>query len=248
MSQHIEVARDGAVQSVRFNRAEKKNAITGDMYAAISAALTSAEGDAGIRVHVLFGSGGVFSAGNDLADFLKSGSIMTDSGDIIRFLKLVAGLEKPLVAGVDGLAVGVGTTLLMHCDMVYASPDSWFQTPFTALGLVPEAGSSLIGPRLMGHALAFELLVAGGKFSTEKALAAGLLNAIIPGEALEAETMKAAAKLAALPPEAVKISKRLLKGDAAAVAQRIEDEVALFAERLHSDEAQAAVRAFFQRS
>ncbi len=248
MSDLIEIARDGAVQTIRFNRPDKKNAITGDMYAAISAALTAAEADAGVRVHVLFGSGGVFTAGNDLADFLRSGSILADSGNITRFLKLVAGLEKPLIAGVDGLAVGVGTTLLMHCDMVYASPTSWFQTPFTALGLVPEAGSSLIGPRIMGHAFAFELLVAGGKFSAEKALMSGLLNSVIPSEALEAETMKAAARLAGLPPEAVKISKRLLKGDAAAVAQRIDDEVALFAERLHSEEAQAAVRAFFQRS
>ncbi|MBC8050635.1 MAG: crotonase/enoyl-CoA hydratase family protein [Chitinophagales bacterium] len=248
MSELIHVVRDGAVQSIRFNRAEKKNAITGEMYAAISTAMIAAEADATIRVHVLFGSGGVFTAGNDLADFLKSGSIMTDSSNITQFLKLVAGLEKPLIAGVDGLAVGVGTTLLMHCDMVYASPASWFQTPFTALGLVPEAGSSFLGPRIMGHALAFELLVAGGKFSAEKALMAGLLNAVVPSESLEAETMKAAVKLAGLPPEAVKISKRLLKGDAGAVVQRIEDEVALFAERLHSEEAQAAVRAFFQRS
>ncbi|MDZ4791691.1 MAG: crotonase/enoyl-CoA hydratase family protein [Hyphomicrobiales bacterium] len=248
MSEFIQVVRDGAVQSIRFNRPKKKNAITGEMYTAISAALIAAEADATIRVHVLFGSGGVFTAGNDLADFMRSGSIMTDSSNITQFLKLVAGLEKPLIAGVDGLAVGVGTTLLMHCDIVYASTGSWFQTPFTALGLVPEAGSSLLGPRIIGHALAFELLVAGGKFSAEKAFMAGLLNAVVPSESLEAETMKAAVKLADLPPEAMKISKLLLKGDAGAVAQRIEDEVALFAERLHSEEAQAAVRAFFQRS
>lgn len=247
MSQHMEIARHGAVQTIRFNRPEKKNAISADMYAAISEALIAGEADASMRAHVLFGTQGAFTAGNDLADFMASSSMAQDIASITKFLQLVARLEKPLIAGVDGLAVGVGTTLLMHCDMVYATPQSWFQTPFTALGLVPEAGSSLLGPRQMGHALAFELLVAGGKFSAEKALIAGLVNAVMPSEALEAETLKAAAKVAALPPEAVKISKRLLKTDAAAVAQRIEDEVALFGQRLRSDEAQAAVRAFFAK-
>ncbi|MDX2264670.1 MAG: crotonase/enoyl-CoA hydratase family protein [Hyphomicrobiales bacterium] len=245
---HMDIQRHGAVQTIRFNRPEKKNAISGEMYAAISEALTTGEADASVRAHVLLGAQGAFTAGNDLKDFMASGSLAQDIAKITQFLKLVAGLEKPLIAGVDGLAVGVGTTLLMHCDLVYASPESYFQTPFTALGLVPEAGSSLLGPRIMGHALAFELLVAGGKFSAEQALIAGLVNTVVPSDALEAETLKAAARVAAMPPEAVKISKRLLKGDGAEVAKRIEDEVRLFGERLRSEECQAAVRAFFQRA
>ncbi len=242
---HIGIERHGGVLAIRFRRPEKKNAITGDMYGAVARALTSGEANPDVRAYVLFGSGGTFTAGNDIADFQATGSLATGAANIVHFLTLVAGLEKPLIAGVDGLAVGVGTTLLMHCDMVYATPAAWFQTPFTALGLVPEAGSSLIGPRLLGHAVAFELLVAGRRLTAERALAAGLINAICAPEALEAETLKLAAEIAALPPEAVKLSKRLLKGDGAEVAARIRHEVDIFAERLKTPEAQAAFAAFF---
>ncbi len=248
MAELIEVTRQGGVQCIRFNRPDKKNAITAVMYQALAEALTGGEADAGVRCHVLLGSGGSFTAGNDIGDFQKSGDPLARLAEIKRFLTAVSTTEKPLLAGVDGLAVGVGVTLLMHCDMVYASPQSWFQTPFTALGLVPEAASSLMGPRLMGHPLAFELLVAGEKFTAERALAAGLLNAVVPADQLEPEILKMAAKLAALPAEAVKISKRLLKGDKAEIAQRIDAETVLFVERLASEEAQAAFRAFFTRA
>jgi len=245
VSELIGIERRGPVLAIRFQRPEKKNAITGEMYASITRAFVEGEANPDVRAYVLFGSGGAFTAGNDIADFQRTGSLVTGAADIVRFLTLVAGLEKPLLAGVDGLAVGVGTTLLMHCDMVYATPAAWFQTPFTALGLVPEAGSSLIGPRLLGHAVAFELLVAGRRLSAERALSAGLINAIHEADALEAETLKLAAEIAALPPEAVTLSKRLLKGDGAAVAARIRHEVEIFAERLKTPEAQAAFAAFF---
>lgn len=244
----IEVTREGAVQCIRFNRPEKKNAITVAMYNALAGALRQGDADDVVRCHVLLGSGGSFTAGNDIADFQQSGDPVARLAEIKDFLTAISTTEKPLLAAVDGLAVGVGVTLLMHCDMVFATPQSWFQTPFTALGLVPEAASSLLGPRLMGYARAFELLVAGEKFSAERALACGVINNLYPAADLEAETLKMAAKLAALPAGAVKISKRLLKGEPEDVARRIDAETALFIERLGSGEAQAAFRAFFARA
>jgi enoyl-CoA hydratase/carnithine racemase len=153
-----------------------------------------------------------------------------------------------LLAGVDGLAVGVGATLLLHCDMVFATPRTLLRTPFTALGLTPEAGSSLLAPRMMGHARAFELLVAGCDMDARAAQAAGLVNAVVSGDELEEGVLAAAHRICDLPRTAVLAARRLLKGDPSETLARIEAEAAIFAERLQSPEAQAAFSAFMQRT
>lgn len=245
MSELILIERRGQVTALRFNRPEKKNAITAAMYERLAKSLAEAAADENIRAVALMGSQGCFSAGNDITDFQKTGIGPEETAPVLAFLGAISTFEKPLLAAVDGLAVGVGATLLLHCDMVFASPESWFQTPFTALGLVPEAGSSLLGPRMMGYQNAFEFLIAGEKFSADRALATGLVNRIFPQSALEAETLNAAERLAALPPEAAKLSKQLLKGSAEEMANRIVTEAQIFVERIKTEEAQNAFRAFF---
>jgi enoyl-CoA hydratase/carnithine racemase len=245
MPEGVRIARDGPVQILRFDRPEKKNAITGAMYDALAEALEAASRDEGIGVSVVLGSPEIFTAGNDIGDFIRMAAQSAAFGEpILRFLRAVATHDRPLLAGVDGLAVGVGTTLLLHCDYVLATPRSLFRTPFTALGLVPEAASSLLAPRVMGHARAFELLVMGRDFDAERALAAGLVNAVVSPEALEPQILAAALGMAARPRQAVLASRRLLKGDAAETLARIDAEAALFAERLASREAQEAFAAF----
>ena len=182
MTEGIRVERDGALQILRFDRPQKKNAITGAMYDGFADALEEASRDEAIGVSVFLGSPGVFTAGNDIGDFIRMVSEGRGLGDsILRFLRAVATFDRPLLAGVDGLAVGVGTTLLMHCDYVLATPRALLRTPFVALGLVPEAASSLLAPRIMGHARAFELLVMGRDLDAEAARAAGLVNAVVFG-------------------------------------------------------------------
>ncbi len=247
MSAHIEISVEGAVQKVRLNRAEKKNALTGEMYRMLAEALRTGDAADGIAVTVIFGQPGIFCAGNDVADFLAAGQ----GGGALNgftFLQALAEREKPLIAAVDGPAVGIGTTLMLHCDLVFASPRAVFQTPFVNLGLVPEAASSLLGPRLMGHPRAFELLVMGEPFTVDRAKEAGLVNHVVPPEALEAAAMKAADALAEKPREAVRISRRLLKGDPAAIKSRMEQEGALFLERVKSQEAMAAFAAFLHKT
>jgi enoyl-CoA hydratase/carnithine racemase len=247
MSEHVEISREGAVQILRLNRPEKKNALTAAMYAALAGALDSANANDEVAVTVIFGLPGIFCAGNDIADFLAA----SQGGAILHgfeFLKALVECDKPLIAAVDGPAVGIGTTLMFHCDMVFASPRAVLQTPFVDLGLVPEAGSSLLGPRVLGHARAFELLVMGAPWSAEKAREAGLVNAIVPPEELESVALQAAEALAKKPREGVRLARRLLHGDPAALKSRIKEEGALFLERIKSDEAAAAFAAFLKKS
>jgi enoyl-CoA hydratase/carnithine racemase len=247
MSEHVKIAREGAVQILRLNRAEKKNALTAAMYTALSEALNGANANSEIAVTVILGQPGIFCAGNDIADFLAA----SQGGAALHgfdFLKALANCEKPLIAGVDGPAIGIGTTLMLHCDLVFASPRAVFQTPFTDLGLLPEAASSLLGPLMMGHARAFELLVMGAPWSAERAKESGFVNHIAPPDELESEALKAAHALAQKPREAVRLARRLLRGDPAPVKQRMQEEGALFLERVKSDEARAAFMAFLQKS
>jgi enoyl-CoA hydratase/carnithine racemase len=245
MNALIEVSRSGGVQILRIMRPERKNALTGAMYRALSDALEAGEASAEIAAHVIFGSNGIFSAGNDIADFLATAQGEAGLGpDVLRFIRLLPALEKPLLAGVDGPAVGIGTTLLLHCDLVYASPAAIFSTPFLDLGLVPEAASSLLMPRAMGHVRAFEMLALGEPFSAERALHSGLINGIVPADRLEDVVIAAAVRLANKPPEALRLARRLLKGDPAATRARMDEEAALFTERLRSPEALAAFQAF----
>jgi enoyl-CoA hydratase/carnithine racemase len=236
------------IQVIRFMRPEKRNALTADMYAAISRALREGDASPEIAAHVFLGSGGVFTAGNDIADFLaraKGGTAL--GGPVLEFISLLPRVAKPMLAGVDGLAVGVGTTMLFHCDLVFASPAARLSTPFLDLGLVPEAGSSLLAPRLMGAQRAFELLVLGEPFPAERAREAGLVNAIVPAGDLEARVLAAASRLASKPPAALAASRRLLRGDGEAIAERIVEEARIFGERLKSPEAREAFSAFLEK-
>ena len=243
----IDVTREGRVQIIRFNRAEKKNAITRAMYKTMADALVAADSDDGIGANLMLGQPEVFTSGNDLADFMAVAMGSEHGGEVGEYLKAIATGTKPLVAAVDGLAVGVGCTTLMHCDLVYASPRAWMQTPFVDLGLVPEAGSSLIAPRLMGHQRAFALLAMGERFSAEKAQQAGLVNEVIATEELEAHAMGAAEQLANKPPEALAISRKLIRGDREEIIARIIEESEHFKGRLKSDEARNAFMAFMQK-
>jgi enoyl-CoA hydratase/carnithine racemase len=248
MSEHVTVADTGAIRTVRMNRPDKKNALTAAMYAAMAAALESANGHTDIRCVVIAGAPGAFSAGNDLAEFSQAAA----SGEglalpVVRFLHALARSERPLVAAVQGLAVGVGTTMLLHCDHVVVGTDARFSTPFVNLGLVPEAASSLLAPRLMGYRRAFELLVMGRPLDAAAAQACGLVNAVVPPGDVEPHAMKAAHDIAALPAEAVAASRRLMRGSPNETTARIDEEVRLFKERLQSAEAQAAFSAFLNR-
>jgi enoyl-CoA hydratase/carnithine racemase len=248
MTEHLQIGREGAVQTLRFNRPEKKNALTGAMYRGLATALRDAGPDDSIRVSVFLGQPGIFTAGNDLLDFLAASQQQGWENHALDFLFALAESPKPLIAAADGPAIGIGVTLLMHCDLAFASSRSSFQTPFVNLGAVPEAASSLIAPRLMGHVRAFELLVMGEIFSAERAREAGLINRVYEPEEVEAAAMAAAASLANKPQEAVSLSRRLLKGDPAETKARMQEEVELFAARLRSAEAIAALQAFLQKS
>lgn len=243
----IEIARVGRVQTIRFNRAEKKNAITRAMYQVMADALTEADASNDIGASVLLGQPEVFTSGNDLVDFMAVATGAEHGGEVGQYLKAIATGTKPLLAAVDGLAVGVGCTTLLHCDLVYASPRAWLQTPFVDLGLVPEAASSLLGPRLMGHQRAFELLVLGERFDAERAERAGLINELIRPDHLEQHTLTVADRLANKPPKALAISRRLLRGDRDEILTRIIDEGEHFAQRLKSDEARNAFMNFMAK-
>ena len=248
MSDHITIDDAGPVRTVRMNRPDKKNALTGAMYGAMAAALTDANRSAGIRCVMLVGVPGAFSAGNDMAEFsqaAKSGEGLAPS--VIDFLYALARSERPLVAAVQGLAVGVGTTMLLHCDYVIAGSDARFSTPFVNLGLVPEAASSLLAPRLMGHRRAFELLVMGRPLDAAAAQNCGLVNAVVPPGDVEAHALKAARDIAALPPEAVAASRRLMRGAPGEIVAQIDAEATVFRQRLQSAEARTAFEAFLNR-
>jgi len=248
MTDHVVVKDEGLIRAIRMNRPEKKNALTSAMYDAMAQAIESASGASPIRCIVIAGAPGAFSAGNDLGDFMKAAMGGGGLGNaVLRFLYALARAERPLVAAVQGVAVGIGTTMMLHCDYAVAAIDARFSTPFVALGLVPEAASSLLAPRLMGQRRAFELLVMGKPLSGEEAKACGLVNQVAPAAEVEAEAMKAAQAIAALPPEGVAISRRLMKGAPDEIVRRMDDEAAAFKERLSSPEARAAFTAFFSR-
>ncbi|MEH0073762.1 crotonase/enoyl-CoA hydratase family protein [Pannonibacter sp. Pt2] len=241
-------SRDG-VNLVRFDRPDKKNAITGEMYLALVDGLMAGEADSAIGCHLICGSPGAFTAGNDIADFMRFAS-QGDLSDtpVLKFLSVLARLEKPLVAAVDGLAIGVGTTLLFHCDMVYATPRTVLRTPFVDLGLVPEAGSSLLAPRIMGHQRAFALLCLGDAFTAEAAREAGIVNHVVNEADLETAAFDCASRIAARPREAMALSRRLLRGDRTEVLARMDEEALIFGQRLSSPEAATAFAAFMGKA
>lgn len=247
MSDHVTKRREGAILVLTLNRADKKNALTGKMYDALTAGLAESNADGEVAATLILGQPGIFCAGNDIMDFIGFAMHGGIGEPIINFLKALVANQKPLIAGVDGGAIGIGTTMLLHCDYVVASERSVFATPFVDLALVPEAGSSLIVPELMGHRVAFEMLVMGKRFDATRARETGLINAITAPDTLEAEALATAHAIAAKPREAVAISRRLIKGDPAKLLARIEEEAIAFSQRLKSAEAKKAFEAFMSR-
>lgn len=247
MSEHILIERQGAVQIIRLNRVDKKNAITRAMYAAMAKALVDGDADETVRVHVFLGVPGAFSSGNDMQDFMAAASGDNLGNDIMDFLGALSGAKKPIVSGVDGLAIGIGTTIHLHCDLTFATSHALFRTPFVDLGLVPEAASSLLAPPLMGHQKAFALLVLGHGFDAQAAFEAGIVYKIVESGELETEVLKAADEIAAKPPQAMQIARSLMRMPAEPIADRIAREARHFAERLTSNEAREAVMAFLSR-
>ena len=246
MTDEISRQRIGAVLELRFNRPDRKNAITGAMYSALAEGLGEAERDESIRVVTIAGSEGSFTAGNDLRDFQQAAPGEAER-PVAHFLEAISTFPKIIVAGVAGPAVGVGTTMLLHCDLVLAAPGALFSLPFVDLGLVPEAGSSLLLPRLIGRQRAAKHLILGEPFDAETALGYGLVTEVVAEDALEARLSQVAERIAAKPPEAVRLTKKLLREDPSSVRQRIADESALFGERLQSPEAAEAFAAFFEK-
>ncbi|WP_182084692.1 crotonase/enoyl-CoA hydratase family protein [Aureimonas sp. ME7] len=245
MSQHIRTSIEHGVLTIRIDRPDKKNALDRAMYAALADALRAGEGDASVGAIVFLGVPGAFSSGNDIADFAAFAKGDASMAELEAFLHALAEAGKPLLAGVDGLAIGIGTTLLLHCDLAFATPRSVFRTPFVDLGLVPEAASSLLAPRLMGHKRTFQLLVMGEPLDAVTAREFGIVSHVV--EDAEAGATEAARRLAAKPREAVRLSRQLLRAEPAEVVSRIELEARHFLERLHSGEAQAAFAAFMRK-
>ena len=239
--------RDG-VLLLRIQRPEKKNALTQAMYAALSAALAEAARDPDVRVVVLTGSGDSFTSGNDIADFLAAPP-EGENSPVFRFLAALHRFEKPLVAAVNGVAAGIGVTLLLHCDLVYVRAGASLQLPFVSLGLCPEAGSSLLLPRLIGYPRAAELVLLGRPFSAEQALDWGLINGVASdAEATLALALAQAQGLALQPAAAVRLSKMLLKqAEVEVLGERIALEGRHFTARLRSPEARAALHSFVAR-
>jgi enoyl-CoA hydratase/carnithine racemase len=246
MTQHVRVTTAEHVTTIRFDRPDKKNAITTEMYAAVNAALEAAAGDAAVRAVVLAGARDCFTAGNDLGDFLRVAQGGGETAAGLGFLRILAAFDKPLIAAVAGVAIGIGTTMLLHCDLVYAAPSARFKTPFVDLALVPEAGSSVLLPALVGQRRAAQLLLLGETLDAPTALAWGLVNGVVDDPDAAAEA--AARKLASCAPGALRATKALTRRatrDAVAEAMRVEGEV--FADRLRSPEAMEAFQAFLAR-
>ncbi|WP_135466877.1 enoyl-CoA hydratase [Crenalkalicoccus roseus] len=238
MSEHIRVSTADGVCRIEMHRPEKKNALTRAMYDAMADALEGAARDEAVRCVLFAGAGDAFTAGNDINDFRnrpQDGGVKPAS----RVYSALVRYEKPVVAAVGGLAIGIGTTMLLHCDIVIAAEEARFRTPFVDLGVVPELGSSLLLPRLCGRHRAAELLLLGDFFDARRAAEIGLVNRVVPRAELEATAMEVARRLADKPPAALRLTKSLLCRDQEEILARIEEEGALFAQRLLSPETQA---------
>jgi len=244
---HVVVETRDRVTRIELNRPEKKNALSPEMYAAMAKALADADADAEVRAVLIHGQRGCFTSGNDVKDFLEL-EREPGASPASGFLRAIAAAKKPIVAAVGGPAVGVGTTMLLHFDLIYAAPNARFQLPFVPLGLLPEAASSLLLPVIAGYQRAAELLLLGRPFTAEKALAAGIVTEIVPEAELLDRAREAALALAMLPPASVRMTKELMKrGLAAAVRERMQEELGLFGERLRSPEAKEALSAFMEK-
>ena len=246
-TQDILIHTEAGVCTITFNRVEKKNSLTQAMYATLADTLGQVEADATTRVVVFQGDPAIFSAGNDIGDFLNAPPA-TQESPVFRFLRALAGFSKPIVAAVCGPAVGIGTTMLLHCDLVYAGDNAAFSLPFVNLGLCPEAESSLLLPQMFGYHRAAEALLLGEPFMAEAALEIGLVNRIVPPTEVNAMAQTQARKLAAKPLTSLVETKRLMKkGQAVQVAQQMDEEGAVFGRMLREPAAREAFGAFMEK-
>jgi enoyl-CoA hydratase/carnithine racemase len=247
MNDQVIVSKADGVCEVRLNRPEKRNAITLAMYGALTEALNEARADDSVRVVLLCGSGASFTAGNDLNDFIGQTDV-GDENNAIRFLRLLPSFRKVLVAAVHGQTVGIGVTMLLHCDLVVAARTTQLLMPFVKLGLVPEAASSLLLPRAIGYHRAAELLLLGQPLDAQAAFGMGLVNRVVDDQAVLEEGRKLARAVAEQPASAVLATKRLLRSESGSVNARIEEELELFRQQLGSGEFKAAAQAFFAKA
>lgn len=247
MNDVVKTSLDAGVMTIRMTRPEKKNALNHALYAGLVEGLKQAEASKEVRAILLAGSEGIFTAGNDLKDFAESPPHGGGASSAFEFISMLPRIEKPLVAAVDGPAVGVGTTMLLHCDLVFVSDRAQLHLPFVNLALLPEAGSSYLLPRLMGHVRAAELILLGQPFDAARAVELGIANRCVAPEDVEKVALAAAAELAAKPPEAVRKAKALLKADRASVEAAMERESGAFAKQLQTAEAKEAFAAFFEK-
>lgn len=248
MTQDVIISQEEGILEFRLNRPAKKNALTTIMYSAMADAMEAAEKDEAVRAILITAEGDMFTAGNDLADFAQAASSGSAAAlaDVVRFLHAFAETEKPVVAAVSGDGVGIGATILLHCDMVVIAENAKLIMPFTSLGLTPEGCASLLLPQLIGGKRAFMMLALGEPLSASDAVTFGFATVSADADHVDARARNAAIQCAKVPPEAMHITKRLLR-DKKAVRERIDTEVAYFQERLNSAEARAAFEAFFKR-
>ena len=247
----IRAAIGDGVMTLEIARPERRNALTGAMYTAMSSALDTATQDSAVRAIVMHGTGGIFTAGNDLEDFLKhppTAASVEANEPPFNFMRSLLACDKPVIAAVVGPAVGIGATLLLHCDFVYLSEDARLVMPFVSLGLVPEFASSLLLPQRAGRARAAAMLLLGDALSAQEALSCGIANAVLPAAEVLPQALATAVRFRALAPGAVRECKRLLqRTDATEITDVILAEAAVFAERLRSPEAREAMQAFFEK-
>jgi enoyl-CoA hydratase/carnithine racemase len=243
----IKTAVIDGVATIEIARPEKKNAITGAMYTALANAFDAAREDAAVRAILLTGQPGIFTSGNDIEDFVQRPASL-EQAPSFAFMKALMNCDKPVVAAVTGAAIGIGTTMLLHCDFVYVSDEARLAMPFVGLGVVPEFGSSLIVPQLMGNARAAEKLLLGEPFTAAEAVECGIANAVLPADEVVRHARRVAERFNALPPGAVRETKRLLRrARSAALLETIAVEGQVFGQRLQSPEAKEAFSAFFEK-
>ena len=245
--QNIKYSIDGKIFVIQIHRPEKKNALLPSMYAALAAGLRQANDDSAINVILIRGIDDCFTSGNDVSGFVASQTPSSERPSV-AFMNALNESRKPIVAAISGLAIGIGTTLLFHCDLIYASENCFLQLPFSRLGLCPEAGSSYLLPKEVGHVRAAELLLLGERFTASKAKEFGIINDVLPQDQYLQHAMEKAKELAALPADSIQTSKALIKrGQEGAVSDTIEVELEQFARLLQTPDAQAIIQAFLNK-
>jgi enoyl-CoA hydratase/carnithine racemase len=248
MTDQIKTTTEGRVLTITFNRPEKRNAFTQAMYARMVDEMVAAADDPGVRVIVFRGTDGVFSSGNDVSNFLQRTEDASGEPPSYRFLTGLPAFPKPMIAAVEGPAVGIGTTMLLHCDLVYADETAKFILPFARLGICPEAASSLLLPRIAGFQRATELLMLGEPFDAERAKEAGIVNEVVPSDQLHQRVAERAAAVAALPPSAVRATKSLIRHEPRQqIAEAMTREFEQFAKQLAMPETAEAMNAFLEK-